>query len=121
MSPYLFLIFAEGLLALLQKAEEQGKLEGIKVCREAPSINHLFFADDSLVLLRIREDDAHELKRILHVYEEASGQVINKDKSSVLFSPNTSSEDWLMVRQVLNITQEAKNERYLGTSVDWEI
>jgi len=87
------------------------------VCREAPRINHLFFADDSLILMRANKGDAQELKRILQVYETASGQVINRDKSAVLFSPNTSSDDKEEVRQALNIVLEAKNEKYLGLPV----
>ena len=78
---------------MLQKAQDEGKIEGIRVCREAPRINHLFFADDSLILMRAAPSDAHELRRILQIYESASGQVINRDKSFVLFSPNTKSED----------------------------
>jgi len=93
LSPYLFILCAEGLSAMLQKAQEEGKIEGIRVCREAPRINHLFFADDSLILMRAAPSDAHELRRILQIYESASGQGINRDKSFVLFSPNTKSED----------------------------
>ena len=87
------------------------------MCREAPRINHLFFADDSLILMRAYKGDAQELKRILQVYETASGQVINRDKYVVLFSPNTSSDDKEEVRQALNIVLEAKNEKYLGLPV----
>ena len=72
---------------MLQKAEQEGKLEGIKICRGAPRVNHLFFADDSLILMRARASDAQELGRILEVYERASGQVINKDKSTIIYSP----------------------------------
>jgi len=43
LSPYLFILCAEGLSALLQKAEQEGKLEGIKICQRAPRVNHLFF------------------------------------------------------------------------------
>jgi hypothetical protein len=67
--PYLFIICAEGLSVMLQKAKMDGKIEGIRVCREAPRINHLFFTDDSLVLLQTYRNDAHELRRILQVYE----------------------------------------------------
>jgi hypothetical protein len=70
--------------------------------------------------MRACKSDAQELKRILHVYEKASGQVINRDKLSVLFSPNTSVDDRDWVRQELNISQEAKNERYLGLPVSIE-
>ncbi|WVZ98110.1 hypothetical protein U9M48_043588, partial [Paspalum notatum var. saurae] len=46
--------------------------------------------------------------------ELASGQVINKDKSSVLFSPNISNHTKQQMRAILSINQEAKSEKYLG-------
>ena len=50
LSPYLFLLCAEGLSSMLQY-EEVGGIEGIRVCRNAPSVSHLLFADDSLILM----------------------------------------------------------------------
>lgn len=70
LSPYLFILCAEGFSALLQRAQKEGKIEGIRVCRAAPRINHLFFANDSLVLMRACSGDAQELRRILLVYEK---------------------------------------------------
>jgi len=35
LSPYLFLLCAEGFSALLQKAEEDGQIKGVKVCSRA--------------------------------------------------------------------------------------
>lgn len=46
LSPYLFLIVAEGLSSMLHGAEERGELEGVRVCRDAPVVSHLLFADD---------------------------------------------------------------------------
>ena len=80
-------------------------------------VNHLFFADDSLILMKAREADALFLKQMLRTYELASGQVINKDKSSVLFSPNTSNYTRQQMRAILSINQEAKSEKYLGLPV----
>jgi len=118
LSSYLFIICAEGLSAMLQKAEQDGKIEGIKICRGAPKVNHLFFADDSLILMRARASDALELRRILDVYEKASGQVINKEKSSMMFSPNTGQHDRSLMRSNLSITDEASTEKYLGLPVN---
>lgn len=42
LSPYLFILCAEGLSALLQKAEHEGRIQGIKICRGAPSVNHIY-------------------------------------------------------------------------------
>jgi hypothetical protein len=91
LSPYLFILCAEGLSALLQRVEEEGKIQGIKVCRGTQRINYLFFADDSLVLMRARAEDVRELKQLLDIYKKVSGQMINREKSSIMFSQNTQT------------------------------
>ena len=48
LSPYLFLLCAEGLSSALAQQEEVRGIEGVRVCRNAPSVSHLLFADDSL-------------------------------------------------------------------------
>lgn len=61
---------------MLQKAKRDSIIEGIKICRGAPRVNHLFFVDDSLILMRAKVSDAQELGHILEVYEETSRHVI---------------------------------------------
>jgi hypothetical protein len=55
----------------------------------APSFNHLLFADDSLILMKTTKESAQHLQNILKLYEVSSGQTINVDKSSIVFSKNT--------------------------------
>ena len=43
LSPYIFLLCAEGLSALIKKGVGDGQLEGIYVCRSRPKLSHLFF------------------------------------------------------------------------------
>lgn len=117
LSPYLFLICAEGFSALLNQAEREGSMEGVKVCQRAPSVSHLLFADDSLILFRANGGDAQKLQSILALYEECSGQMINKDKSAVVFSPNMKECDRAAVMNTLNIQKQTMNERYLGMPV----
>ena len=117
LSPYLFLICAEGFSALLEKAEMDGGLRGVKICHGAPSVSHLLFADDSLILCRADGGDAQRLQYILQIYEECTGQMINKEKSAVMFSPNTRTEKRAEVMQALDIQHETMNERYLGLPV----
>ena len=59
LSPYLFLLVAEGLSSMLKGEEARGELEGIKVCRNAPMISHLLFADDSLILTECGELESY--------------------------------------------------------------
>ena len=48
-SPYLFLLCTEGLSAMLKKEENEGYIKGVAVSRGAPSVSHLFFANDSII------------------------------------------------------------------------
>lgn len=49
LSPFLFLFVADGLSLLLKEKVEQNILTPIKICRNAPSISHLLYADDTLL------------------------------------------------------------------------
>jgi uncharacterized protein YcnI len=80
------LICVEGFSTLLNAAKEEGKLQGITICANAPSITHLLFVDDSLLFLKVDEDNVNYLQHILHLYEECS------DKSAVMFSHNTRED-----------------------------
>lgn len=56
LSIYLFLLCAEGFLAMLENKVMRGALTGISICLGAPgcAIHHLLFAYDSLLLARLR-------------------------------------------------------------------
>lgn len=118
LSPYLFLICAEGFSALLSDAENTGLIQGVRICPNAPSISHLLFADDSLLLVKANRENAMQLQRILQLYERVSGQTINKEKSAVLFSINTKEMHRVQVKQTLNIVKEDINDRYLSLPVN---
>ncbi|XP_019168826.1 PREDICTED: uncharacterized protein LOC109164733 [Ipomoea nil] len=45
-SPYHFIVCAEGLSLLLQQVEARGDIHGVRVARGAPLVTHLFFVDD---------------------------------------------------------------------------
>ena len=52
LSPYLFLLCAERFTSLLAKAEPNGKIHGAFICKGAPKVPNLLFADDSLLFCR---------------------------------------------------------------------
>jgi hypothetical protein len=51
---------------------------------------------------------------ILRIYEDGSGQRVNREKRSVYFSPNTPLADRQHMKNLLGIAVEAFTERYLG-------
>lgn len=85
LSPYVFILCAEGLSVAINKAKIDGILHGSKVCRLAPEISHLLFADDCLIFCRATMQECAALRSILNNYERASCQAINYNKSGVFF------------------------------------
>ena len=114
LSPYLFLICAEGLSSILQYEEEVGGINGIRVCRNAPSVSHLLFADDSLILMWANMLNATSLQQVLDAYCASSGQMVSLAKSSIFFSPNTSVVSKAEICEILHIDTEALSDKYLG-------
>jgi hypothetical protein len=55
LSPYMFLLCAEAFSALLKQRERDGAITRVRICQRAPSISHLLFVDDSLILIRATE------------------------------------------------------------------
>jgi len=90
LSPYLFILVAEGLSTLIHKAVNRGDIHGIQVCRGTPVVSHLLFTDDCFLFCRANVVEAQRLLTILKTYEAASGQEINLSKSEVFFSRNMS-------------------------------
>jgi hypothetical protein len=83
---YLFLLCAEALSALIVKANMDGRLKGVPTSKRGPEISHLFFADDSLLFCRANLVQWNHLSSILKLYEEASGQKMNANKTAIFYS-----------------------------------
>ena len=57
LSPYLFLIYAEGFTSLLTRVEIERRLHRVALCISAPSITNLLFANDSLIFCQANKDE----------------------------------------------------------------
>ena len=91
-SPYLFLLYAKGLMAMLRRDEREGLISGISVCREAPRISHLLFANDCIIFCEASSREGNRVLKVLDDYERESGQKLNREKTSLFFSKNTDKE-----------------------------
>ena len=114
LSPYLFLICAMGLQSLLTKAEVEGHIRGVAICRNGPKISHLFFANDSVLFCSAKEAKCQKILDILAIYERGTGQKINREKTNIFFSSNTPHEVWVQIQQVLGVPAIRQFEKYLG-------
>lgn len=114
LSPYLFILCAEVLSRMMTKAMEDRSLLGVKIANQAPPVNHLLFADDSLFFSLANPKAARSLKKIFKQYEEISGQAINLNKSSIIFGKNVRAIAKTNVRSILGINNEGGHGKYLG-------
>ena len=86
LSPYLFLLCLEGLKRMLQQATRDNLIRGFSLCKNGPKITRLFFADDNLLFCQARMEDLQAIQHILSLYKGASGQQINRGKTTFFFS-----------------------------------
>ncbi|KAL0685251.1 hypothetical protein Bca4012_052099 [Brassica carinata] len=114
LSPFLFVLCMEGLTHLLNQASNKGLLSGIQFNNDGPTVNHLFFADDSLFLFKAEVDQCQIFQDILCKYSKATGQAINLEKSSLTFGKNISLDVRKQIQLKLGIFSEGGVGKYLG-------
>nr|XP_023887877.1 uncharacterized protein LOC112000001 [Quercus suber] len=114
LSPYLFLLCAEGLHSLIQQVEISGSIKRVSLCSVGPKVSHLFFADDSLLFCRANSQEVSSIMEILKQYEEASRQQINRGKTQLFFSPNTDPHLQEEIKTLLGVAATTNYEKYLG-------
>jgi hypothetical protein len=84
------LLIANGLSTITNKEISAGQLKELHISINALGISHLLFADDSLLFVQANEEQAQKVKNILSTYEKSTGQLVSKNKCSVLFGQNCS-------------------------------
>jgi hypothetical protein len=88
---HLFLFVADGLSKLIQHQVAKGELRELHVCRRAPSISHLLFADDTLLFMEANRSQTEVINKILRCYELNTAQLINPMKCSIMFDARCHS------------------------------
>ena len=106
-SPYLFLLCAEGLSSLLKSVGPVHLSKGVRVGLHAPW-------DDCIVFSEASQRGAARIQEILEMYSKGSGQLVNRDKFVFFFSKKCLHQTKELVRSDLLIPTEALSDKYLG-------
>ena len=114
LSPYLLLICSEALNCQLQQVARSEAIRGFSLCKNDPKISHMFFVDDTLLFCRATKSDLDVIQSILGLYEQASGQKLNREKTTVFFSKATPDVRKVEIINVLGASEVRKYEKYLG-------
>lgn len=81
LSPFLFLIAAEGLSSMFREAERRGIYSGFQLNSLDQGISHLQFADDTLIIGEKSDKNVCVIKAVLQLFELVSGLKVNFHKS----------------------------------------
>ncbi|PNY09255.1 ribonuclease H [Trifolium pratense] len=114
LSPYLLILVTEGLSTLIKKYVARGDIHGVKVCRGAPPVSHMLFADDCFLFCRSNLEENRKLMDIIKTYEVASGQEVNMSKSEVIFSRNLSMAAQEDLSRIMGVKHVLGTGTYLG-------
>ncbi|GJU60508.1 reverse transcriptase domain, reverse transcriptase zinc-binding domain protein, partial [Tanacetum coccineum] len=92
LSPFLFILAAEGLNLMIKKAVEKGIFKGIKVGSERVVVSHLQYADDTIFFDEWDKGNAKNLMCNLKCFERVSGLKVNLTKSR-LYGVGVNSDE----------------------------
>ena len=114
LSPFLFLLCTESLHGLIKKAASNGDITGFRLCRHGPKLTHLFFADDSLLFCRANSTECSKVMDLLSVYEDFSGQKINKGKTALFFSKLVIEANRQIIKGILGVVKSGTMKNTWG-------
>lgn len=112
LSPFLFVLMAEGLGRLIKHALLSQHLKGLSI-HNTPAITHQQFVDDNMLFGYPSVQEAASFKSILKVFSDASGTSINKAKSQIFFF-HTSPIIQCDVARILGFSIASLPSKYLG-------
>ncbi|KAL5567832.1 hypothetical protein UlMin_024407 [Ulmus minor] len=113
LSPFLFILVADILGRIMDKAVSIGEVKGFKVGREEVVVSHLQFADDTLFLLDPDQSNIQKVHTILNFFSMCSGLKINMNKSS-LAGIHMEDEEVMALAAVVGCEKGSWPMKYLG-------
>lgn len=105
----------EWLSRSLNARISDGTLTTFSTKRGALPITHLLYADDILIFTKDCEQNIKSLMETLRHFCNTTGQVINHDKSEVIFSKHTSDDRKSSILHGTLFTEMQLPIKYLGT------
>jgi hypothetical protein len=102
-SPFLFIIMAEGISHSIHATIENKSLTGLPLDGISPPISHNQFVDNTLMMGSPTVKEAHSFLSILQTFCDASGLEFNKGKSHIFFF-NTPAAIQRHISEILGFT-----------------
>ncbi|XP_058077435.1 uncharacterized protein LOC131225851 [Magnolia sinica] len=114
LSPSLFILGADVLSCGLHNLMSNGGCLPFSLGRGCQRISHLLYADDTLLFLNGGRASMRKIVALLDEYQSASGQLINKGKSSFLCSNKIPVSRIHAISSLLRIARSTGTFSHLG-------
>lgn len=92
-----------------RKPTQDMQVLGIQLCRGAPAINYLLFADDSIIFSKAEVETNGKIQKLLEIYGQASGKLINSKMTVLDFSKITVVD---LRQELMNLWNNEWNQQY---------
>ncbi|XP_035540253.1 uncharacterized protein LOC118344233 [Juglans regia] len=116
-SPYLFIMVEEILYRMIKKAFLDGKILPFYHLRGTPIVSHLLYADDIVIFANGNKASMKSISKILELYEDWSGQIVSKAKSSFIFSKRISLHRRRSTLSITGFVKGTLSFEYLGIPI----
>eukprot|EP00253_Pinus_taeda_P030690 PITA_30690 len=110
LSPFLFIIMAEGLGCIIKHVVQSHDLRGL-FAHGSPAISHQQFVDDNMLFGHPSVHEARAFKALL--FSEASSTTINTSKSQIFFF-HTPIPTQRIITRIIGFSQAKLPSQYLG-------
>ncbi|XP_019237890.1 PREDICTED: uncharacterized protein LOC109218028 [Nicotiana attenuata] len=117
LSPALFILSAEVLSRSLNKLFEDRSFVGFGMPKCSDPLNHLAYADDTIIFASAHPPSLSKFMAVLGNYEKISGRMINKDKSPYYMYSRISNGLCPVVGAVTEFAKGKFPFTYLGCPV----
>ncbi|XP_060212091.1 uncharacterized protein LOC132639670 [Lycium barbarum] len=114
LSPSLFTLSVELLSQMLNKLQNSASFKGFYMNHNGPKINHLTFADDTILFCNGSKRSMELILKTLNTYEGVSGQLINKEKSCFGMADNTNIATINRLKFITGMEHQEFPIKYLG-------
>ncbi|CAH9114746.1 unnamed protein product, partial [Cuscuta epithymum] len=116
LSPYLFILATEALSRGLKDLVTTKKIKPYWIGPNGIAVTHLCYADDILIFLNGEARSIHNFNKFLELYQRASGQAVNFDKSNFCCG-KTSLARIRNMERLLGMTKISLPMKYLGSNL----
>jgi hypothetical protein len=116
LSPLLFCIAEEVLSRGLMQALEDGRLQPMTLCRGINIPSHVLYADDIMIFCKASKRNIKVVLDIFTKYGQASGQLINNQKSK-FYAGSIPNSRLITISNLLGFNSGALPFTYLGCPI----